>query len=80
MQLGIEAAVCDVVCGLLVCRALLQLCVPDGRAPITLTLGYATWTVWQWPVLMRCGPANALEGRLSLDEVRVVIPSAGNCS
>jgi len=61
------AAAGEAVCGLAGRTPLLHLRLPDGRPPITWTLGSAPSAIWRGPVLMRCGPAHGLDGRLSLD-------------
>jgi prepilin-type N-terminal cleavage/methylation domain-containing protein len=62
-----EAAAGEAACGLAGRRPLLHLRLPEGKPPITWTLGAAPSVIWRGPVLMRCGPAYGLEGRLSLD-------------
>ena len=62
-----EAAVGEAACGLAGRRPVLHLRLPEGKPPITWTLGSAPSAIWRGDVLMRCGPAYGLEGRLSLD-------------
>ncbi|WP_411867815.1 PilW family protein [Vulcanococcus limneticus] len=74
-----EAAAGEAACGLAGRRPVLHLRLPDGKSPITWTLGSAPSAIWRGPVLMRCGPAYGLEGRLSLDgawQNRVVLDQA----
>jgi prepilin-type N-terminal cleavage/methylation domain-containing protein len=74
-----ESAAGEAACGLAGRRPVLHLRLPDGKAPITWTLGSAPSAIWSGPVLMRCGPAYGLEGRLSLDgawQNRVVLDQA----
>ena len=74
------AAPGEAACGLAGRRPLLHLRLPDGQPPITWTLGSAPSAIWRGPVLMRCGPAYSLEGRLNLDgawQNRVVLDGMG---
>ncbi len=74
-----EAVAGEAACGLTGRRPLLHLRLPDGRPPITWSLGSAPSAIWRGPVLMRCGPAYGLEGRPSLEgdwQNRVVLDGA----
>jgi len=53
----------------------LHLVLGDGREPVTYSVGEAPSGIWRGKVLMRCGPAFALDGRVSEGEAlnRVVI-------
>ena len=66
-------------CNLAGRQSLLHLQLPNGKPPITWSLGSAPSSIWRGQVLMRCGPAYGLDGQPSLTgswQNRVVLDRA----
>jgi len=66
-------------CNLAGRQSLLHLQLPNGKPPITWSLGAAPSAIWRGQVLMRCGPAYGLDGQPTLAGIwqnRVVLDRA----
>ena len=66
-------------CNLAGRQSLLHLTLPNGKPPITWSLGAAPSAIWRGQVLMRCGPAYGLNGQPTLAGIwqnRVVLDRA----